>query len=82
MNCHTRADLMNEEPFHVCLLLQCLKPGGAALVAAKSYYFGVGGGTREVRECLSQSPTLLVERSMEIEDPGSVQREILVLRRL
>lgn len=30
----------------LCCLLQCLKrPSGVAYVAAKSYYFGVGGGT-------------------------------------
>jgi hypothetical protein len=34
-------------PKHVAILRHCLKPPhGVALIAAKSYYFGVGGGTR------------------------------------
>lgn len=50
-----------------------------ACVAAKSYYFGVGGGTAAFRR-LVQAEGRLMARTVEVLDDGtSVKREILEL---
>lgn len=59
---------------------QCLKPSGKALVAAKTYYFGVGGGTQAFKAAV-QTGGLAVSRDLLIDDPKSVQREIIELTR-
>lgn len=51
--------------------------GGAALVAAKSYYFGVGGGARSFRARLEREGVFAVERVRTFSDGASNVREIL-----
>ena len=48
-----------------------------ALVAAKSYYFGVGGGARWFRETLEKNACFDVECVDTISDGASNVREIL-----
>ena len=50
---------------------------GAALVAAKSYYFGVGGGARSFRARLEREGDLAVECVRTLSDGASNVREIL-----
>ena len=62
--------------------MQCLAPGGVAYVAAKTYYFGVGGGslafTHQVEE---QVPARMsVTRVAAVDDGMGNKREILELR--
>jgi SAM-dependent methyltransferase len=67
--------------FRACAAL--LAPGGSALVAAKRYYFGIGGSTMEFadlvkREGRGEWSCTLVDT---IEDGKSNIREILLLKR-
>jgi len=55
-------------------------PGAVALVAAKQYYFGVGGGTFTFTKALAPHP-LTVRVVERIEDGKSNVREILVICR-
>jgi hypothetical protein len=55
-------------------------PHGVALVAAKSHYFGVGGGTARFDAAVAADGTLEVERVWVMEDGASNKREILRLR--
>ena len=58
----------------------CLKrPGGVAYIAAKSYYFGVGGGTAAFRQLVQADGALRVEGCRLYEDGASNRREILRL---
>lgn len=67
-------------------LLECIKqllqpPHGLALVAAKRYYFGVGGGTKSFRALVKDDGIFDVEVVAEVEEPGSSNvREVLALR--
>lgn len=62
------------------LLLQVLRPPhGIALVAAKSHYFGVGGGTASFAAAVAADGTLEVARVWVMEDGASNKREILQL---
>jgi hypothetical protein len=59
---------------------QCLKrPGGVAYIAAKSHYFGVGGGVPEFLALVAADSALTAERVEAIEDGVSTRREILRL---
>ena len=51
--------------------------GGVALVAAKSYYFGVGGGARSFRSRLEHEGDFAVECVRTLSDGASNVREIL-----
>ena len=60
---------------------QALKPGGQALVAAKTYYFGVGGSTNAFKQTVEADGFFSV-KSLAVEGGGpSIQREIIVLHR-
>jgi len=62
----------------------CLKSGGEALIAAKSYYFSCGGGTRQLREALEQSlyaSSLKFSVIKRYEDGVSNIRELLTLKK-
>ncbi len=59
---------------------QSLRPGsGVAYVAAKSYYFGVGGGTAAFRALVQVEGALRVRTAAVLDDGASVKREILEL---
>ena len=73
---HTALRLV-KQPF---LPLQCLRPGmGQAWIAAKSYYFGVGGGTAAFKTLLATDGTFNSRLAAVIDDGASNKREILVL---
>lgn len=58
----------------------CLRPGsGAAYVAAKSYYFGVGGGTAAFQRLVQQDGCYECTRVAVLDDGLSNKREILRL---
>ena len=61
---------------------QALKPGGIALVAAKTHYFGVGGGSLAFRQLVKdQQPQLMVARTVaEVKEGSSVVRDVMELR--
>jgi hypothetical protein len=54
-------------------------PHGVALVAAKSFYFGVGGSTGGFSELVREDGVLEVARVAVVQDSGGVTREILRL---
>ena len=54
------------------------KPDGAALVAAKTHYFGVGGGTRTFEEMIKMDGVFDISVCKVYS--GGVQREILCMR--
>lgn len=58
-----------------------LSDSGLAVIASKMYYFGVGGGTQQLKQLVACSATLEIVQSEVIEDGGSNIREILVLKR-
>lgn len=58
----------------------CLRPGsGAALVAAKSYYFGVGGGTAAFARLVQDDGCYECRAVAVLDDGLSNKREILAL---
>ena len=60
--------------------MQSLRPGtGVAYVAAKTYYFGVGGGTAAFRRLVDAGGVLAVRTVAVLDDGVSVKREILEL---
>ena len=64
------------------LLAWCLKPGtGVALVAAKVYYFGVGGGVAPFEEEVRRQGLFHIEHVRSVDDGASNMREVLLLRR-
>lgn len=62
------------------LLLRALRPGGVCLLAAKRFYFGVGGGTRAFL-AVAEAAGLRCEVAEVIEDRASNLRELCVLTR-
>eukprot|EP00898_Chlorokybus_atmophyticus_P003845 jgi/Chlat1/4461/Chrsp29S04417 len=62
------------------LILKCLRrPHGYALIAAKSYYFGVGGGTKQFRSMMEAEGVFMVKSIVKISDGVSNMREVLEL---
>jgi len=56
-----------------------LRCDGQALIASKTYYFGVGGGTRSFEEYIEQNTDL--ESNVERIIDACVQREIIKVKR-
>ena len=67
---------------HVRLLRRAMRePDGEALIAAKRYYFGVGGGTDAFRAAIERAhPDMTVETVESFSDGASNVREILRVR--
>lgn len=59
----------------ISLFLDRLSKDGVAYVAAKTYYFGVGGGTRQFEQAIQKHGKLISEVSWK--STGGIQREIL-----
>lgn len=59
----------------ISLFVDRLSKDGAAYVAAKTYYFGVGGGVRQFEQNVQQNGKLNCEVSWK--STGGIQREIL-----
>ena len=58
----------------------CLRPGaGVAYVAAKSYYFGVGGGTAAFRQLVEADGVFACRAVAVVDDGVSNKREVLEL---
>lgn len=58
--------------------MQCLKPGGSALIASKTMYFGLDGGTFAFKQLVSKGGDATLERVAEVSH--GVAREILELK--
>jgi len=56
------------------------QPAGIAYVAAKTYYFSVGGGCRQFETVVREDDALQIDNSKLIKDGSSNVREILRLR--
>lgn len=67
----------------LAVLDRLLAPGGEVLVAAKRFYFGVGGGSRELAERVRDDPAarFCAETVRVFDDGASNVREIVRLRR-
>ncbi|GLI68227.1 hypothetical protein VaNZ11_012574 [Volvox africanus] len=67
-------------------LLECIKqllqpPHGVALIAAKRYYFGVGGGTKSFRNLVEEDGIFEVSVVAQVDDTASGNvREVLMLK--
>ncbi|GLC39112.1 hypothetical protein PLESTB_000006200 [Pleodorina starrii] len=67
-------------------LLECIKqllqpPHGIALIAAKRYYFGVGGGTKSFRSLVERDGIFETSVVAQVEDKASGNvREVLMLK--
>jgi hypothetical protein len=59
----------------------CLAEGGTLLLAAKSHYFGVGGGLAAFKQLVQRHGRFAVTKVVRIDDQGGNVREILHLRR-
>jgi hypothetical protein len=60
--------------------MQCLqKPSGRAIVAAKSYYFGVGGGVAAFKAVVEAEALFSISHLKTIRDDSSNIREIIEL---
>ena len=64
---------------HIPCLLQGLKTGGKAYLAAKVYYFGVGGNSQGFKNLARKTGALEVHDLVTIEDGSSNKREIFCL---
>ncbi len=63
-----------------CAHVQCLqRPDGVAYIAAKSYYFGVGGGTAAFVKLVNGEGLMRAEVVRVLDDGLSNKREIIRL---
>ena len=74
--CVYRSDLFES---HAGAIERSMRSDGVALIAAKRYYFGCGGGTIDFSEYLSGSSSLHAELAEVFENGFSNTREILIL---
>lgn len=77
----TSDTLYNETYYHqlISLIQDHLSPQGTVFVAAKSYYFGLGGSVSKFMLLLDQSSKLYGQIIKRIEDRASNVREVLQL---
>lgn len=61
---------------------RCLSPAGVILVAAKSYYFGVGGGVASFKKAIDADGLFKCAVLARVDDGKSNIREVLLLRRI
>lgn len=59
--------------------MQSLRPGGSALIGAKSYYFGVGGSMASFKKLVNESRQFECVTVAVLDDGASNMREILQL---
>lgn len=59
--------------------MQCMTEGGMAYIAAKSHYFGVGGGLAAFKRLVDAEPSLRVTDIIKFDDGVSNVREVLVI---
>jgi hypothetical protein len=76
--CIYREDLFTA---HAGVIERSLPPHGIALLAAKRYYFGCGGGTIEFSEFLASNTELIADLAEVFENGVSNTREILLVHR-
>ncbi|QDZ23388.1 methyltransferase [Chloropicon primus] len=63
------------------LLSSCVKPKtGVVLVAAKVYYFGVGGGVAPFEQAVKEQGLFDLDHVFRVDDGASNMREILMLK--
>ncbi|KAL6782142.1 hypothetical protein ACKKBF_B10815 [Auxenochlorella protothecoides x Auxenochlorella symbiontica] len=72
---------LSSMPYLLACIDTALRSGGQALVAAKSYYFGVGGSSNAFKNAVEAKGGFSI-RSLAVEGGGaSIQREIIVLQK-
>lgn len=77
----THATCRKPSDYDMLLLMQAIKPPtGVAYIAAKTYYFGVGGGTTSFKKLLKSDGMLEVTTVATIDEGGGNKREILKLK--
>ncbi|XP_018015180.1 histidine protein methyltransferase 1 homolog [Hyalella azteca] len=78
----TSETIYNQENYEKILKVftTCLKPHGVVLLAAKSYYFGVGGGTASFLAAVERTGCL--QHKKLFEHTSGVRREIIEIRRV
>jgi SAM-dependent methyltransferase len=59
-----------------------LKPDGEIYIAAKTYYFGCGGGVRQFESMVNNKKEMKIETVRKIADGQSNMREILLMKHL
>jgi SAM-dependent methyltransferase len=64
-------------PALLSALKRCMSPTGTALIAAKRYYFGVGGSTTEFMKLIDADPQLKYQVVRVFENGASNLREIV-----
>lgn len=60
----------------------CTRKGSVVYVASKTYYFGVGGGTKALRDEIVNKRAGLFEWSTELSTETGVKREVIKLTRI
>ena len=63
------------------LLSSQLRPGGVALIAAKSYYFGVGGSVASFKALAEADGRFELRLLRTLEDGSSNRREVFAVKR-
>ncbi|XP_041479163.1 histidine protein methyltransferase 1 homolog [Lytechinus variegatus] len=71
---------LDSQPRLYNIIRNLLKPNGIVYLAAKTHYFGVGGGTRQFEEFVKEKGEFEIESAKVIRQ--GVQREILEMRLL
>eukprot|EP00892_Ulva_mutabilis_P011712 jgi/Ulvmu1/8913/UM005_0004.1 len=61
---------------------ECLAPAGIILVAAKSYYFGVGGGVASFKKDVIHDGRFQCQSLTRVDDGKSNMREVMLLTRV
>jgi len=67
---------------HAEIFNQCLSPTGIALVAAKRFYFGVGGGSTEFMEYIQGQTSLKCRKLSSFNDGSSNVRDLVLVERI
>jgi SAM-dependent methyltransferase len=64
------------------LVRELLRPGGTSLIAAKSYYFGVGGSVAAFKLLVAADPRFACRTVRTWEDGASNRREVFAITRV
>ena len=59
--------------------MQGLRTGGKAFIAAKAYYFGVGGSVGAFKALAMAKGTVMITSICDIDDGSSNKREVFCL---
>lgn len=80
ISAETIYSLESQQQLFNCIKQAIKPPTGVAYIAAKTYYFGVGGGTTSFKKLLKSDGMLEVSTVATIDEGGGNKREILKLK--